>query len=230
MITTNKRDRQRRLLIHFLPETILLLSILAYFLLPSVVIGYSPLIKYPTECTVIFTVAFTLVQLGVYCFIWSCCKPAQMDEIQFFTCTKPSPSASTGVMICFACYAIMHIACVLFGAPLFQQMEGTSAWAFLTTTLITVPNLVLLGSRPNSLYQVVVCGKFENTTERYLYFQSVGVLLGSWAAAVVIPLDWDRPWQVWPIPCVVGALLGYMVSILTSCIITAKELKTEKVH
>lgn len=24
-----------------------------------------------------------------------------------------------------------------------------------------------------------------------------------------IPLDWDRPWQVWPISCVVGAAVGY---------------------
>lgn len=29
---------------------------------------------------------------------------------------------------------------------------------------------------------------------------------GAWASSVVIPLDWNRAWQQWPIPNVVGAL------------------------
>lgn len=41
---------------------------------------------------------------------------------------------------------------------------------------------------------------------------------GSWAGCIVIPLDWDRPWQAWPIPNVVGSMvlalttsLGYII-------------------
>ena len=35
-----------------------------------------------------------------------------------------------------------------------------------------------------------------------------GASLGAWCGAMVIPLDWDRPWQKWPVPCVAGAVAG----------------------
>jgi hypothetical protein len=38
-----------------------------------------------------------------------------------------------------------------------------------------------------------------------------GASLGAWCGAMVIPLDWDRPWQKWPIPCVAGAVAGFGV-------------------
>lgn len=41
-----------------------------------------------------------------------------------------------------------------------------------------------------------------------------GTILGAWTGAIVIPLDWDRPWQSFPIPCVFGALFGYAASHL----------------
>ena len=32
--------------------------------------------------------------------------------------------------------------------------------------------------------------------DRMAMFQSIGVVVGMYASAVVLPLDWDRPWQV----------------------------------
>jgi hypothetical protein len=29
-----------------------------------------------------------------------------------------------------------------------------------------------------------------------VYYPTVGTIVGAWAGAIVIPLDWDRPWQV----------------------------------
>lgn len=29
-----------------------------------------------------------------------------------------------------------------------------------------------------------------------VYYPTVGTIIGAWAGAIVIPLDWDRPWQV----------------------------------
>ncbi|KAK2580761.1 hypothetical protein KPH14_011384 [Odynerus spinipes] len=53
-------------------------------------------------------------------------------------------------------------------------------------------------------------------------------LLGTWMGAIVIPLDWDRPWQVWPIPCVTGALLGYMIAHFIILFKTLPALKQSK--
>jgi hypothetical protein len=49
---------------------------------------------------------------------------------------------------------------------------------------------------------------FVNAAERGLYIMFMSTLLGAWLGAVPIPLDWNRPWQVWPVPCSCGAVAG----------------------
>ncbi|GMH37455.1 hypothetical protein BSKO_05328 [Bryopsis sp. KO-2023] len=34
-------------------------------------------------------------------------------------------------------------------------------------------------------------------------------VLGAWIGAFPIPLDWDRPWQAWPVSCCLGAIGGH---------------------
>ncbi|KAK2807243.1 hypothetical protein FQN50_005530 [Emmonsiellopsis sp. PD_5] len=43
---------------------------------------------------------------------------------------------------------------------------------------------------------------------------TVGVGLGAWLGAVPIPLDWDRPWQAYPITIITGAYIGYVVGCI----------------
>ena len=39
----------------------------------------------------------------------------------------------------------------------------------------------------------------------FLWFGGAwGSLAGAWMGAIPIPLDWDRPWQRWPVTCVAG--------------------------
>lgn len=51
--------------------------------------------------------------------------------------------------------------------------------------------------------------RFENFTESHLHSFTVFTIIGAWLGAFPIPLDWDRPWQAWPITCCIGASLGY---------------------
>ena len=39
---------------------------------------------------------------------------------------------------------------------------------------------------------------------------------GASCGGMVIPLDWDRPWQKWPIPCVAGAVAGFGVGVVAA--------------
>ncbi|KAK3266236.1 hypothetical protein CYMTET_25125, partial [Cymbomonas tetramitiformis] len=64
-------------------------------------------------------------------------------------------------------------------------------------------------SSPESLPEIAVC------------IPGHGAILGAWLGAWVIPLDWDRPWQVWPNSCVMGAIYGYAVASVLSCIVSA---------
>ncbi|KNZ61774.1 hypothetical protein VP01_135g10 [Puccinia sorghi] len=52
-----------------------------------------------------------------------------------------------------------------------------------------------------------------------LLFPACGAALGAWLGAIPIPLDWDRPWQAWPITCLLAAstgnAIGHFVAVLT---------------
>uniref|UniRef100_A0A8C2D4D2 Phosphatidylinositol glycan anchor biosynthesis, class F n=1 Tax=Cyprinus carpio TaxID=7962 RepID=A0A8C2D4D2_CYPCA len=41
-------------------------------------------------------------------------------------------------------------------------------------------------------------------------------VIGAWLGAFPIPLDWDRPWQVWPISCTLGATTGFLTGLLAA--------------
>ncbi|KAL4991893.1 GPI biosynthesis protein family Pig-F-domain-containing protein [Aspergillus falconensis] len=43
---------------------------------------------------------------------------------------------------------------------------------------------------------------------------ALGTCLGAWVGAVPIPLDWDRPWQAYPITILTGAYVGYALGML----------------
>ena len=67
----------------------------------------------------------------------------------------------------------------------------------------------------------MICQSFNDAEEAVLYSSMIGGMLGCWAACVVIPLDWNRPWQYWPIPnsvgTMVGSILGVIVGFLFLC-------------
>ena len=55
--------------------------------------------------------------------------------------------------------------------------------------------------------------KYDSLTKREFFrknSQSIDNVLGGWAGAIPIPLDWDRDWQQWPISCCLGAVAGHI--------------------
>lgn len=59
----------------------------------------------------------------------------------------------------------------------------------------------------------------SSNAEMAAYMQSITILIGAWLGAVVIPLDWERPWQQWPVSCVLGALLGQAVGAVGTIVL-----------
>ncbi|OQD73116.1 hypothetical protein PENDEC_c017G03263 [Penicillium decumbens] len=45
---------------------------------------------------------------------------------------------------------------------------------------------------------------------------ALGTGLGAWFGAIPVPLDWDRPWQAFPITILTGAYIGYALGSLVS--------------
>ncbi|KAA1065983.1 hypothetical protein PGT21_017380 [Puccinia graminis f. sp. tritici] len=61
----------------------------------------------------------------------------------------------------------------------------------------------------------------KNEVEVALLFPAFGACFGTWLGAIPIPLDWDRPWQAWPITCLVGASVGHAIGSIASIIHSA---------
>ena len=210
------------------PEVILVCGLIIVHTLPAFAFGYFPLVHEPLVTTLAFTGFFALFQVLIFTFVWNYCKADHNSVVRNFE-NKLFQSNFDMFLLVGLCWLILYIGCILLGAPAFILVKETAVWATLVTTLISIPNLCLLGTNIKIWFKVLICGRYENSVERFLYFQSAGPILGSWASAIVIPLDWDRPWQIWPIPCVIGALVGYTLSILLSCCLSKQELKQEKV-
>lgn len=101
--------------------------------------------------------------------------------------------------------------CLILGAPL-EQYEETVSLAFTLTTLTVLPIGLFVGY--SDTLRLFFSEAFElrtplaNSYLTLLKNNCIGVILGAWGASVVAPLDWDRPWQVYPVPNVVGAIGG----------------------
>ncbi|CAL9729708.1 glycosylphosphatidylinositol anchor biosynthesis protein 11 [Monosporozyma unispora] len=85
---------------------------------------------------------------------------------------------------------------ILYGAPFVEHLALT--WLLsLHTAFLAYP----------ALYSVFNCDFKVGLWKKYF----IAIVICGWLSCVVIPLDWDRDWQNWPIPVVVGSYLGAFV-------------------
>jgi len=61
----------------------------------------------------------------------------------------------------------------------------------------------------------------KSGAERALLYPCIGTILGAWCGAYPLALDWDRPWQAWPLPPAIGAILGYILGSFASVSVNA---------
>jgi phosphatidylinositol glycan class F len=102
-----------------------------------------------------------------------------------------------------------HIILVLFGAPLFSAVGETWSASFYVACLVFPQAYYTCGLTPKFLHP-------RTRHEKHVYYGWVGAWFGAWLGAIVLPLDWERWWQEWPLPCVFGAWMGHGVGLLAS--------------
>lgn len=230
MLPLSKKDAQphaRSLLANILPETLLLTLPAIYFVGPVFLMKTIPLIESPLKTTWIYMCLNALLQSFVLCHLWKWSKGLDnIKETKFIN----SKNWLKGSMSVIMCWLVLHYVCILFGAPFFASIFETTTWAMLATTLFLVPGLCILGTDHHLYLRVIIGGLYENQTERFMYFLSLCMAICSWISPIVIPLDWDRPWQKWPIPCIVGVVIGYSIGVFMSLIVTIRERKTAKLN
>jgi phosphatidylinositol glycan class F len=137
---------------------------------------------------------------------------------------KNANSIKNKLLDCIKFSSLMVFALVLFaaisiimGAPL-SNFEETFTLSALITILCFLPSSLFIVVSGNLSFVSVLLSETENTnslSNSYLNLlkrNALIVILMCWASSVLGPLDWDKNWQIYPIPQVLGALFGNFVS------------------
>ncbi|EFA06524.1 phosphatidylinositol-glycan biosynthesis class F protein [Tribolium castaneum] len=116
------------------------------------------------------------------------------------------------VLVLLLLFATIYVVAVLFGAPILSDFEETCMFSLIVTTFTALPLCLYFGG-DNTVHMFLSLASYDGSDVQKLFMLKLRLtLFGAWLGAIVIPLDWNRPWQDWPIPCSVGAMVGYMVA------------------
>ncbi|CAI8599882.1 unnamed protein product [Vicia faba] len=106
---------------------------------------------------------------------------------------------------------------IALGAPVtFQCLPKTLAWSLMMSLFTTVPASCVLGSSWADWKRIFAHTKPNGSIEYLICLQAHGAVIGGWFGAWPMPLDWERPWQEWPISVSYGTLAGYLVASVAS--------------
>ena len=128
----------------------------------------------------------------------------------------------------FISICVIHFIIILFGASI-DDFLNTLMFSSLLSMICVMPCLILIDhSDPTDLLFRIFIKQEVNTSNELICAQiAKGTIVGTWFGALVIPLDWDKWWQVFPIPCIIGAFFGTFVSSLNILYKSKTKLKIE---
>lgn len=107
-------------------------------------------------------------------------------------------STSRALKMVFTHTVTAYLAALAFGAPIFSMITETLVFSALLGVLSSLPCLWFCGTKHLHLIDLYVTAK-NNKNERMAEFVTVMTIFGAWIGSIVIPLDWERWWQEWPI-------------------------------
>lgn len=112
---------------------------------------------------------------------------------------------------------------IVLGAPITSHLYLTYLLALHLSMIVVNPILVLYQFHLDKFYQSLQFGNDSQVFKTVVLkspviLSSFFAVLGTWLGVIPIPLDWDRPWQAWPITLVVGGYLGAFIGGAISCL------------
>lgn len=94
------------------------------------------------------------------------------------------------------CIVTIYFGSVIFGAPVTERIHITLCFSILQS-LFLLP--ILIKERK----QIVLIAEFSQSSRVYVF----GLLACILCSSIVVPLDWNRWWQKWPIPQTLASCL-----------------------
>lgn len=134
----------------------------------------------------------------------------QQQQQQHYESKAPVSSALISTVLSLMMSVLVFGLLILFGAPASTGIYGTFLCAVHISLLSVLP-LVYVYNLDSNTWKDIISVKLPLNG---VYGASVGTWVGAWLGAIPIPLDWDRPWQQWPITILAGSYLGTAVGTL----------------
>ncbi|KAI8019977.1 Uncharacterized protein C1450.15 [Camellia lanceoleosa] len=118
---------------------------------------------------------------------------------------------------------------IALGAPVgVKYFSKTLNWSLLMSLFTVVPAASVFGSSWTNWQQIFAHTKPIGSIDYMICLPAHGAVIGAWFGAWPMPLDWERPWQEWPICVSYGAIAGYLVGMVASfCFVP---LRSEQRH
>ncbi|XP_041353060.1 phosphatidylinositol-glycan biosynthesis class F protein-like [Gigantopelta aegis] len=124
-----------------------------------------------------------------------------------------------GLLLLIGSTLFFHALAILYGAPLTESVAETFHFSLMLSATSILPPCVFLGLNLNSWVRVYAHNSAELGPELVVYSTTICSIIGAWLGAFPIPLDWDRPWQIWPVSCLLGTLFAYDFGMILSAIL-----------
>ncbi len=64
--------------------------------------------------------------------------------------------------------------------------------------------------------------------DRWMVWFAYGSVIGGLAGAFVLPLDWDRAWQSFPVPCIIGSASAALIATFLGLVIPFRAADQQK--
>ncbi|TPX37175.1 hypothetical protein SmJEL517_g00790 [Synchytrium microbalum] len=120
---------------------------------------------------------------------------------------------STATTFTGICGLVMLL--VVFGLPLFDQVEATWLASCFVGSLVILPASNILGINEAAWTRFLTL-KPETPEEKELLHTLFACLGGMWVGGLATPLDWNQAWQIWPAPTFIGSFVGYSIATLST--------------
>ncbi|KAF8843500.1 hypothetical protein BDN67DRAFT_988464 [Paxillus ammoniavirescens] len=161
----------------------------------------------------------------------------KLDRVRFNNLRFTRLKEAAAFTLCAA--AAICVVAFMFGAPLASHHLHTALLAFVVAILTTFAPAFALGCPSMSTEAAAMINRLvwtrlfveispRNAFECAMVYPAVGTVIGSWLGAIPIALDWDRPWQAWPLTPLFGSLGGYIIGALIAFICSAAKWLAEE--
>ncbi|KAI7984879.1 Uncharacterized protein C1450.15 [Camellia lanceoleosa] len=106
---------------------------------------------------------------------------------------------------------------IALGAPVgIKYFTRTLHWSLLMSLFTVVPAVSVFGLSWTDWQQIFAHTKPSGSIDYMVCLPAYGAVIGAWFGAWPMPLDWERPWQEWPICVSYGVIAGYLVAMVAS--------------